>query len=212
MTTTQLVVLAGEIRWRGVYEDGQWAPGALEEIEKTVRNTVRAIGYEQDGFPWETFPSSNNNLQVPVGGISPRASMRAGNKDEGAGDQGISVRLCRQRHPDLMPATLYYSHKILEQMAADRHSRQGAVPRARRQEPGDLALRGQQAGRLHRGRRLDQHAPGYDQGEKEAELHAYVKAVVAEVIPAALLSDETELSTSTRPAASRSAGPTATPA
>ena len=55
LTTTQLVVLAGEIRCKGVYENGKWAPGAKEEIEKTVRATVKRIGYEQAGFHWETF-------------------------------------------------------------------------------------------------------------------------------------------------------------
>jgi hypothetical protein len=60
LTTTQLVVLAGEIRCKGVYENGEWAPGAKEEIEQTVRNTVKRIGYEQDGFHWETFRFENN--------------------------------------------------------------------------------------------------------------------------------------------------------
>src|SRR3546814_2786546 len=60
LTTTQLVVLAGEIRCKGVYEDGAWAPGAQEEIERTVRETVKRIGYEQDGFHWESFRFENN--------------------------------------------------------------------------------------------------------------------------------------------------------
>ncbi len=60
LTTTQLVVLAGEIRCKGVYEDGAWAPGALEEIETAVRNTVKDIGYEQDGFHWETLKFENH--------------------------------------------------------------------------------------------------------------------------------------------------------
>src|SRR3546814_6473607 len=55
LTTTQLVVLAGEIRCKGVFENDAWAPGALEEIEATVRNTVREIGYEQSGFHWQSF-------------------------------------------------------------------------------------------------------------------------------------------------------------
>ena len=55
LTTTQRVVLAGEIRCKGVYENDEWAPGALDEIEKTVRGVVKDIGYEQDGFHWETL-------------------------------------------------------------------------------------------------------------------------------------------------------------
>src|SRR4026209_1552298 len=58
MTTTQKVVLAGEIRCKPMYdperwpEHGGWAPGARDEIEEVVRRVVRDIGYEQDGFPW----------------------------------------------------------------------------------------------------------------------------------------------------------------
>src|SRR4028118_98379 len=54
LCTTQLVVLAGEIRGQGIYEDGQWAPGIPEQVEQVVRETVKRIGYEQDGFHWET--------------------------------------------------------------------------------------------------------------------------------------------------------------
>uniref|UniRef100_UPI0025E91032 S-adenosylmethionine synthetase N-terminal domain-containing protein n=1 Tax=Sphingomonas sp. TaxID=28214 RepID=UPI0025E91032 len=60
LTTTQLVVLAGEIRGKGIYENGKWAPGVLEEIEAAVRNTVKEIGYEQSGFHWESFRFENN--------------------------------------------------------------------------------------------------------------------------------------------------------
>ena len=53
MTTTNRVVLAGEIRGQGIMdEDGNWAPGVREEIESTVRGVVREIGYEQEGFHW----------------------------------------------------------------------------------------------------------------------------------------------------------------
>ena len=55
LTTTQLVVLAGEIRGKGVYENDQWAPGVEAEIEAAVRATVKRIGYEQSGFHWNEF-------------------------------------------------------------------------------------------------------------------------------------------------------------
>src|SRR6201999_2972572 len=61
LTTTQKVVLAGEIRGKGIMDEARnWAPGAPEEIENAVRQTVRKIGYEQDGFHWETLDFSNN--------------------------------------------------------------------------------------------------------------------------------------------------------
>jgi S-adenosylmethionine synthetase len=190
LTTTQLVVLAGEIRCKGVYEDGQWAPGALEEIEQTVRNTVKDIGYEQDGFHWKTL-RFENNLHGQSAHIAQGVDA-SGNKDEGAGDQGIMFGYACNETPDLMPATLDYSHKILERMAADRHS--GAAPFLEPDAKSQVTLR------FENGKPVaataivvsTQHAPGYDAGEKEAELKAYVKAVVADILPAELLSDATE--------------------
>ena len=187
LTTTQLVVLAGEIRCKGVYEDGAWAPGAQEEIEATVRRTVKEIGYEQDGFHWETFRFENNlhgqSVQIAQGVDA------SGDKDEGAGDQGIMFGYATDETPDLMPATLYYSHKILERMAADRHS--GVAPFLEPDAKSQVTLRYE--GSLPVAAIAvvvsTQHAAGYDMGDKKAELHAYVRKVVAEVIPPVLLRD-----------------------
>ncbi len=190
LTTTQLVVLAGEIRCKGVYENGAWAPGAQEEIEKTVRETVKRIGYEQSGFHWQTF-RFENNLHGQSAHIAQGVDA-SGNKDEGAGDQGIMFGFACDETPDLMPATLYYSHKILERMAADRHS--GAAPFLEPDAKSQVTLR------FENGKPVaataivvsTQHAPGYDTGDKEAELHTYVKKVVTDLLPAELLSDATE--------------------
>ena len=187
LTTTQLVVLAGEIRCKGVYENGAWAPGAQEEIEATVRRTVKEIGYEQDGFHWETFRFENNlhgqSVQIAQGVDA------SGDKDEGAGDQGIMFGYATDETPDLMPATLYYSHKILERMAADRHS--GVAPFLEPDAKSQVTLRYE--GSLPVAATAvvvsTQHAAGYDTGDKKAELHAYVRKVVAEVIPPVLLRD-----------------------
>ncbi|MFT3964333.1 MAG: methionine adenosyltransferase [Sphingobium sp.] len=189
LTTTQLVVLAGEIRCKGVYENGEWAPGALEEIEKTVRGVVKDIGYEQEGFHWETL-RFENNLHGQSAHIAQGVDA-SGNKDEGAGDQGIMFGFACDETPDLMPATLDYSHKILERMAADRHS--GAAPFLEPDTKSQVTLK------FENGKPVaataivvsTQHAPGYDTGDKEAELKNYVKKVVADTLPAALLSDET---------------------
>ncbi|MEJ7933372.1 methionine adenosyltransferase [Sphingobium sp. AN558] len=189
LTTTQLVVLAGEIRCKGVYEDGQWAPGAQEEIEKTVRETVRRIGYEQDGFHWESF-RFENNLHAQSAHIAQGVDA-SGNKDEGAGDQGIMFGFACDETPDLMPATLYYSHRILHRMAQDRHS--GAAAFLEPDAKSQVTLR------FENGKPVaataivvsTQHGKGYDEGEKEAELHAYVRQVVADLLPADLLGDET---------------------
>lgn len=190
LTTTQLVVLAGEIRCKGVFENDQWADGAQEEIERTVRETVKKIGYEQSGFHWETF-RFENNLHAQSAHIAQGVDA-SGNKDEGAGDQGIMFGFACDETPDLMPATLDYSHKILAKMAADRHS--GAAPFLEPDAKSQVTLR------FENGKPVaataivvsTQHAPGYDNGDKEAELHNYVKSVVADVLPADLLSDATE--------------------
>ncbi len=189
LTTTQLVVLAGEIRCKGVYENDAWAPGAREEIEATVRATVKRIGYEQDGFHWETF-RFENNLHGQSAHIAQGVDA-SGNKDEGAGDQGIMFGFACDETPDLMPATLYYSHKILERMAADRHS--GAAPFLEPDAKSQVTLRFED-GKPAAATAIvvsTQHGKGYDEGEKDAELKAYVKGVVADILPAHLLSDAT---------------------
>jgi S-adenosylmethionine synthetase len=195
MTTTNRVVLAGEIRCKPIYDEerwpehGGWAPGARDEIEEVVRGTVKRIGYEQAGFHWANLEFANH-LHGQSAHIAQGVDA-AGNKDEGAGDQGIMFGFACDETPDLMPATLDYSHKILLQMAADRHS--GA---ARFLEPD---AKSQVTLRFEDGKPVEataivvstQHKPGYDQGDKEQELHAYVKDVVRRVMPNELLTGRT---------------------
>ena len=195
LTTTQRVVLAGEIRCKPMYDNVQWAdndgwaPGAKEEIEKTVRQTVKEIGYEQTGFHWETL-AFENHLHGQSAHIAQGVDA-SGNKDEGAGDQGIMFGFACDETPDLMPATLDYSHKILHLMAEDRHS--GAAPFLEPDSKSQVTLRFADGKPVAATAIVvsTQHAPGYDEGEKQAELHEYVKGVVAKVLPAELLSDET---------------------
>ncbi|MFX4087006.1 methionine adenosyltransferase [Sphingobium yanoikuyae] len=181
LTTTQLVVLAGEIRCKGVYENGEWAPGAKEEIEATVRATVKRIGYEQDGFHWETF-RFENNLHGQSAHIA-QGVDESGNKDEGAGDQGIMFGYASDETPDLMPATLYYSHKILERMAADRHGK--VVPFLEPDAKSQVTLEyiDEKPVRATALVVSTQHAAGMDNDDSRAELRAYVKGVMADVLP-----------------------------
>ncbi len=187
LTTTQLVVLAGEIRCKGIYENGAWGEGAQAEIETTVRNTVRNIGYEQAGFHWEKFEFINR-LHGQSAHIAQGVDSH-GNKDEGAGDQGIMFGYATDETPDLMPATLYYSHKILERMAADRHS--GAAPFLEPDAKSQVTLRYEGSTPVAATAIVvsTQHAPGYDTGAKEALLHDYVKRVIGDILPAALLGE-----------------------
>jgi S-adenosylmethionine synthetase len=190
MTTTNRVVLAGEIRGQGIMDqDGNWAPGIREEIEEAVRGVVKRIGYEQDGFHWDRFDFANH-LHPQSAHIAQGVDAGA-DKDEGAGDQGIMFGFACDETPDFMPATLDYSQKILMEMAADRHS--GAAPFLEPDAKSQVTLRFED-GKPAKATAIvvsTQHKPGYDRGEKRAELHAYVKAVVAKVLPSELLGNET---------------------
>jgi S-adenosylmethionine synthetase len=191
LTTTQLVVLAGEIRCKGVYENGAWAPGAKEEIEATVRATVKRIGYEQEGFHWESF-RFENNLHGQSAHIA-QGVDESGNKDEGAGDQGIMFGYASDETPDLMPATLYYSHKILERMAADRHAKvvDFLEPDAKSQVT--LEYVDEKPVRATALVVSTQHAANMDNDESRAKLRAYVKGVMADVLPEGWLPEEEQI-------------------
>ena len=113
LTTTNLIVLAGEVR-----PDNLVSP---EEMEAIARQAVKDIGYEQDGFHWQ-----NAEVQVRVHAqsahIAQGVDADGGNKDEGAGEQGIMFGYACRETDNLMPAPIAYSHQILADMAAARHA------------------------------------------------------------------------------------------
>ena len=198
MTTTNRVVLAGEIRAKGVYEEpAGWAEGVPAEIERTVRDVVRRIGYAQDGFHWQTL-TFENHLHGQSGEIAMGVDA-AGNKDEGAGDQGIMFGYACTETDELAPATLHYSHRILERMAADRHS--GAAPFLEPDAKSQLTLRyvdGQPVA-CTAAVVSTQHERGYsEKGEhadpaKYQQLTDYVNGVLHDVLPEGWLSDDTAI-------------------
>ena len=117
LVTTNRVVLAGEVR----------GPGSVtpEYLMHLARLAIHDIGYEQDGFHWQ-----NAEIACHLHAQSEHIAMgvdAAGNKDEGAGDQGIMFGYACTETPDLMPAPLYYAHMILRRISEMRRNGDVAV-------------------------------------------------------------------------------------
>ena len=116
LATTNRIVLAGEVR----------GPDAItrDDMEEVARACVKEIGYEQEGFDWRKA-HVENFVHAQSADIA-RGVDAVGNKDEGAGDQGIMFGYACRETDAFMPAPIFYAHSILRSLAEARHS--GAEP------------------------------------------------------------------------------------
>jgi len=188
LVTTQRIILAGEIRatqpGNTREQNEAFTQGIIDSLEPLVRAAVRDIGYEQDGFHWETADYAcylhAQSADIAVGVDS------TNEKDEGAGDQGIMFGYASNETPELMPATLAYSHNILKKLAALRHAGETRLePDAKSQ-----VTLFYENGRPTRATSIvvsTQHA----ESATQAEIADIVRGVVAEVLPAEFITDET---------------------
>ncbi len=164
LATTNQIVIAGETRCA--------KPVSYEEIETAARAAVKDIGYEQDGFHWR-----KSALQNFLHGQSADIAMgvdSAGNKDEGAGDQGIMFGYAVNETPELMPAPIMYSHQILKRMAELRKS--GARPEFEPDAKSQVTLR------YENGRPVAVTSVVVSTQHKEGQTPADIKALVRPIV------------------------------
>ncbi len=177
LVTTNFIMVAGEVRGPHSVIDG---------LEDQIRAAVNDIGYEQDGFHWRNadyvcrLHSQSTDIAMGVDA--------SGNKDEGAGDQGIMFGYATDETPELMPATLQYSHNILREMARIRHS--GERPELEPDAKSQVTLV-YENGRPTRATSIvvsTQHKAGLTPGDIEALLKPHIQPL----FPDGLITDETE--------------------
>lgn len=175
LATTDRVVVAGEYK--------SAAPLSREEIEHICRNEIKAIGYEQRGFHWNTA-----DIQIYLHGqsadIARGVDAACDDTGEGAGDQGLMFGYACDETEDFIPAPLYYAHRILEHLAKKRHDGDARLgPDAKSQ----VTFRYENGRPAHAEKVLisSQHREDVSQEELREVLRDSAKAVLGDKMPGA---------------------------
>nr|WP_233352038.1 MULTISPECIES: methionine adenosyltransferase [Hyphomonas] len=174
LCTTNRVVLAGEVR------TNNGSVVTPDEMNAAARAVVKKIGYEQDGFHWEKMAVENHvhgqSAEIAQGVEEGQGLF----KEEGAGDQGIMFGYATDETPELMPATLVYSHQILQKLAELRHS--GKNPQLEPDAKSQVTLQyeGSRPVGVNAVVVSHQHKAGVSQEELREVIRPVVKAVLPE--------------------------------
>ena len=177
LATTYRVVIAGEVR-------GPTIDPAM--IEATARNAVKDIGYEQDGFHWD-------KAKVEILLHAQSADIAQGvdaldNKDEGAGDQGIMFGYACRETPELMPAPIFYSHRILQLLSEARRS--GAEPRLGPDAKSQVTVQ-YENGKPVRATQIVVSHQHVDESLSSEDMRALIEPYVAEALPEGWINRDT---------------------
>ena len=178
LATTNRIVIAGEVR--GPAE-------IMGRIDQIARDRVREIGYEQDGFHWKTMEVANH-LHEQSADIAQGVDA-AGDKDEGAGDQGIMFGYATTETPELMPAPIHYSHAILHRLAEVRKN--GTEPALGPDAKSQLSIR-YANGKPVEATSIVLSTQHLDESLTSADVRDIVEPYIREVLPEGWITGATE--------------------
>jgi S-adenosylmethionine synthetase len=180
LATTNRIVIAGEVR----------GPDSVtfDHLTELTRAAVKDIGYEQSGFHWK-----NNDIAIYLHAQSADIAQgvdSSGNKDEGAGDQGIMFGYASDETPELMPAPIYYAHKILKDLADARKARQGDAAKLGPDAKSQVTVR-YENGRPVGVTQIVLSTQHLDESLDSADVRAIVEPYILAALPQNWVSEET---------------------
>ena len=176
--TTDRVVIGGEVRGPG---------SVIERVEEIARDCVKDIGYQQDGFHWANL-KVDSYLHAQSADIAQGVDA-SGNKDEGAGDQGIMFGYAVDETPELMPAPILYSHAMLRRLAEVRKN--GTEPKLGPDAKSQLSIR-YEGGKPVEVTSLVLSTQHLDPDLSSADVRALIEPYIREVLPDGWLTTATE--------------------